>query len=93
MAVALSLVLVLAVLAVRLHGRRLHDKNKRYHPVAGTVVHQVINFSRIHHYMTKLACQYSTYRIFDLFQGAVYTADPANVEYVLKTNFNNYGRV
>ncbi|XP_050387859.1 cytochrome P450 704C1-like [Argentina anserina] len=91
-ALALSLVLVLAVGVARHHGRRLRDKNKRYHPVVGTVVHQVIYFPRIHHYMTELACKYKTYRIFDLFQGAIYTADPANVEYVLKTNFCNYGK-
>ncbi|PRQ58490.1 putative abieta-7,13-dien-18-ol hydroxylase [Rosa chinensis] len=91
-AVALSLALVLAVVVVRHHARRLRDKNKRYHPIAGTVVHQLINFPRLHHYMTELAGKYYTYRMLDLFKGAVYTADPANVEYVLKTNFANYGK-
>ncbi|KAM5555667.1 hypothetical protein ABKV19_023541 [Rosa sericea] len=91
-AVALSLALVLTVVVVRHRARRLHDKNKRYHPVAGTVVHQLINFPRLHHYMTELAGKYNTYRMLDLFKGAVYTADPANVEYVLKTNFTNYGK-
>ncbi|XP_061997034.1 cytochrome P450 704C1-like [Rosa rugosa] len=90
--VALSLALVLAIVVVRDHARRLRDKNKRYHPVAGTIVHQLINFPRVHHYMTELACKYKTYRMLDFFKGAVYTADPANVEYVLKTNFTNYGK-
>ncbi|PRQ59951.1 putative abieta-7,13-dien-18-ol hydroxylase [Rosa chinensis] len=87
-AVSLSLALLLAVVVAR----KLRAKNKRYHPVAGTFVHQVINFPRLHHYMTELACKYKTYRMLDLFKGAVYTADPANVEYVLKTNFTNYGK-
>ncbi|KAM5557187.1 cytochrome P450 704C1 [Rosa sericea] len=91
-AVALSFILVLAIYLVRLHGGRLRDKNKRYHPVAGTFVHQLINFPRLHHYLTELACKYKTYRMLDLFKGVVYTADPANVEYVLKTNFTNYGK-
>ncbi|KAL6131935.1 hypothetical protein ACLB2K_070308 [Fragaria x ananassa] len=91
-AVVLSLVMVLAVVVARHCSQRLRDKNKRYHPVAGTVVHQLIHFSRIHDYMTELACKYNTYRILDFFKGAVYTADPANVEYVLKTNFTNYGK-
>ncbi|XP_004309254.1 PREDICTED: cytochrome P450 704C1-like [Fragaria vesca subsp. vesca] len=90
--VVLSSVLVLAVVVARHRARRLRGKNKICHPVAGTVVHQLINFSRLHHYMTELACKYKTYRMLDLFKGAVYTADPANVEYVLKTNFTNYGK-
>ncbi|PRQ59949.1 putative abieta-7,13-dien-18-ol hydroxylase [Rosa chinensis] len=91
-AVALSLALVLAVVVVRHRAQKLCDKNKRYHPIAGTVVHPLINFPSLHHYMTELACKYKTYRMLDLFKGAVYTADPANVEYVLKTNFTNYGK-
>ncbi|XP_061999569.1 cytochrome P450 704C1-like [Rosa rugosa] len=68
------------------------EKNKRYPPVAGTVLHQVIHFPRLHHYHTELACKYKTYRILDLFKYAVYTIDPANVEYMLKTNVANYGK-
>ncbi|KAK9951126.1 hypothetical protein M0R45_006586 [Rubus argutus] len=91
-AVALCLALVLATFVVRHHARRFCGKEKRYHPVAGTIVHQLINFPRLHHYMTELSCKYKTYRMLDLSRSAVYTADPANVEYVLKTNFTNYGK-
>ncbi|XP_024157192.1 cytochrome P450 704C1 isoform X2 [Rosa chinensis] len=42
--------------------------------------------------MTELACRYKTYRLLDLSRSAVYTVDPANVEYMLKTNFANYGK-
>ena len=69
------------------------QKNKKYPPIAGTVLHQLINFHRVHHYMTELACKYKTYRMLGLFKTVVYTADPANVEYVFKTNFANYGKV
>ncbi|KAL6131920.1 hypothetical protein ACLB2K_070293 [Fragaria x ananassa] len=68
------------------------EKNKRYTPIAGTVLHQLINFHRVHHYMTELACKYKTFRMLGFLRTVVYTADPANVEYVYKTNFANYGK-
>ncbi|KAL6127035.1 hypothetical protein ACLB2K_075080 [Fragaria x ananassa] len=42
--------------------------------------------------MTELAYKYKTYRMLSLFRTIVYTADPANVEYVFKTNFANYSK-
>ncbi|KAL6127816.1 hypothetical protein ACLB2K_071177 [Fragaria x ananassa] len=67
-------------------------KNKRYPPVVGTVLHQLSHRRTLHHYHTELASKYKTYRILDFFKYAVYTADPANVEHILKTNFGNYGK-
>ncbi|KAF8380393.1 hypothetical protein HHK36_027878 [Tetracentron sinense] len=67
-------------------------KKKKYHPIAGTVFHQLLNFKRLHHYMTDLAFTYKTYRLLSPSRSEVYTADPANVEYILKTNFPNYGK-
>ena len=66
---------------------------KRYHPIGGTIFNQLINFHRLHHYMTDLACKYKTYRLISPFRNEIYTSDPANVEYILKTNFDNYGKV
>ncbi|KMT00143.1 hypothetical protein BVRB_1g019640 [Beta vulgaris subsp. vulgaris] len=66
--------------------------NKKYHPIAGTMFHQLINFKRLHHYMTNLAAKYKTYRLLTPFRSEIYTSDPANVEYILKTNFDNYGK-
>ncbi|XP_075111921.1 cytochrome P450 704C1-like [Nicotiana tabacum] len=63
----------------------------KYHPVAGTVINQLLNFNRLHHYMAELASKYKTYRLLYLFRSEVYTSDPA-VEYILKTNFPNYGK-
>ncbi|PRQ59927.1 putative abieta-7,13-dien-18-ol hydroxylase [Rosa chinensis] len=67
-------------------------KNKRYPPVAGTIVHLFKYRFKLHDYFTELACNYKTYRISVLFKYIVFTADPANVEYLLKTNFANYGK-
>ncbi|KAK9928307.1 hypothetical protein M0R45_025450 [Rubus argutus] len=70
----------------------LQEKNKRYPPVAGTILHQLFSAPKVLHYATELACKYKTYRIIGLFRFAVYTTDPANVEYMLKTNVANYGK-
>ncbi|GLT51897.1 hypothetical protein SLA2020_252710 [Shorea laevis] len=71
------------------------DKNRRkykYHPVGGTVFNQLLNFSRLHDYMTDLARKYRTYRLLGPFRNEIYTSEPANIEYILKTNFENYGK-
>ncbi|KVH91172.1 cytochrome P450 [Cynara cardunculus var. scolymus] len=65
---------------------------KKHHPIAGTMLNQLINFHRLHDYMTDLARKYRTYRLITPFRNEVYTSDPANVEYILKTNFENYGK-
>ncbi|XP_049351502.1 cytochrome P450 704C1-like [Solanum verrucosum] len=76
---------------VHLLTRKLHDKG-RYHPIGGTIFNQLINFHRVHHYMTDLAGKYKTYRLSSPFKNRIFTSDPANVEYILKTNFENYGK-
>ncbi|XP_055828234.1 cytochrome P450 704C1-like [Solanum dulcamara] len=64
----------------------------KYHPVAGTLIDHMLNFNRLFDYMKEMASKYKTYRILNLFQSEIYTSDPANVEYILKTNFPNYGK-
>nr|GEW02188.1 cytochrome P450 [Tanacetum cinerariifolium] len=68
------------------------NNGKKYHPVGGTVIDLLINYNKLHHYMTHLAEKYKTYRIIGLYHADVYTSDPVNVEYILKTNFHNYGK-
>ncbi|KAK6918487.1 Cytochrome P450 [Dillenia turbinata] len=68
------------------------EKRKKYHPVAGTVFNQLLNFKRLHHYMTDLAGKHRTYRLISPSGSEIYTSDPANVEYILKTNFDNFGK-
>ncbi|OVA20921.1 Cytochrome P450 [Macleaya cordata] len=72
--------------------KKSENKKKKYHPIAGTIFNQLLNFKRLHHYMTDLAREHKTYRLLSPFRSEVYTSDPANVEYILKTNFQNYGK-
>ena len=43
--------------------------------------------------MTEFAHKHKTYRAYNVLIDYVVTTDPANVEYILKTNFANYGKV
>ncbi|KAM7266174.1 hypothetical protein ACFE04_004071 [Oxalis oulophora] len=65
---------------------------KMYHPVAGSLIDKVANFHRMHDHMTELARKYSTYRMLGFLRGEVYTADPVNIQHILKTNFSSYGK-
>ncbi|XP_061347254.1 cytochrome P450 704C1-like [Gastrolobium bilobum] len=83
----------LTLLMVQVLFRTLNKSHrKKYHPVAGTIFNQMLNFNRLHHYMTDLAGKYKTYRLLSPFRNEIYTAEPINVEYILKTNFENYGK-
>ncbi|XP_061347238.1 cytochrome P450 704C1-like [Gastrolobium bilobum] len=83
----------LTLLMVQVLFRTLNKSHrKKYHPVAGTTFNQMLNFNMLHHYMTDLAGKYKTYRLLSPFRNEIYTAEPINVEYILKTNFENYGK-
>ncbi|PIA49873.1 hypothetical protein AQUCO_01300546v1 [Aquilegia coerulea] len=71
---------------------KMTTHKKRYHPIAGTFLNQLLNFSRLHHYMTDLATKHKSYRLLNPFRSELYTTEPANIEYILKTNFVNYGK-
>ncbi|KAL3615607.1 hypothetical protein CASFOL_041268 [Castilleja foliolosa] len=88
------IITVIFVVSVQLVARKLHEQQgkKKYHPIGGTVFHQLLNFNRMHDYMTELARKHKTYRLISPFRSEIYTSDPANVEYILKTNFDNYGK-
>nr|XP_027117619.1 cytochrome P450 704C1-like [Coffea arabica] len=86
---ALAVVLTACVLKSMRRGSR---EKKNYTPVGGTVFHMLLNFDRLHHYLTDLARKYRTFRMLNFSRCEVYTSDPANVEYILKTKFANYGR-
>ncbi|KAL0339376.1 UNVERIFIED_CONTAM: cytochrome [Sesamum angustifolium] len=88
------LCIIFSIISIQLLARKLHQKQgkKTYHPIGGTVFHQLVNFNRLHDYMTDLAGKHKTYRLISPFRSEVYTSDPANVEYMLKTNFENYGK-
>nr|XP_043634772.1 cytochrome P450 704C1-like [Erigeron canadensis] len=59
-------------------------------PVVGPILNQLIHFEKLYDYMTSIAKQHSTFRFIRPTHSEVYTADPQNVEYILRTNFVNY---
>ncbi|QCD95112.1 Cytochrome P450 [Vigna unguiculata] len=65
-------------------------KKGRYHVVAGTMLQLLLNFRNLHDYMTALARKHKSYRLLWFRRSEIYTVDPVNVEYILKTNFANY---
>ncbi|XP_077235601.1 cytochrome P450 704C1-like [Tasmannia lanceolata] len=91
---AIASTLLLSILALKIFAGIGPEKKrkKRYHPVAGTLYHQILNFHRLHDYYTDLARKYKTFRLVGIDHNEVYITDPANVEYILKTNFHNYGK-
>ncbi|KAG5538520.1 hypothetical protein RHGRI_019185 [Rhododendron griersonianum] len=82
---------ILALLSVKLLSTS-KLQGKKYHPVGGTIFHQLFHFNKLHHFMTDRASKYKTYRLLSPFRNEIYTTDPANVEHMLKTNFDNYGK-
>lgn len=84
-------VIGLAAVFLVIYIRELISNDNR-HPVAGPIFNLLIHFNRLFDYQTSLAQKYSTYRLITPFKSDVYTADPVNVEYILKTKFSNYGK-
>ena len=82
----LGLALYLARLAL------LGKRRRSYPPVAGVMLQQLLNWGRLSEYMTELSRRYGTFRMLTPTCNHVYTVDPANVEYILRTNFANYGK-
>lgn len=66
---------------------------RNYPPVAGTIFHQFMNLNRLQDFQTDISHKYKTFRMLTPSCNYVYTIDPVNVEYILKTNFANYGKV
>ncbi|TXG62726.1 hypothetical protein EZV62_009720 [Acer yangbiense] len=89
---AFSVILAFSILWILARKSQKNYEKKKYHPIGGTVFNQLLNFNRLHHYMTDLAGKHRTYRLISLFRSEIYTSDPANVEYMLQTNFENYGK-
>ncbi|KAI0520462.1 hypothetical protein KFK09_007938 [Dendrobium nobile] len=67
-------------------------RKKNYPPVAGTIFHQLLNLHRLLDFQTDLSRRHKTFRILTPFCNYVYTVDPDNIEYILKTNFANFGK-
>ncbi|XP_020208764.1 cytochrome P450 704C1 [Cajanus cajan] len=89
---AAVIAVIFVAIIIKIHGYRFFDKKRKYHPVAGTVIHQLFNFHRLLEYMVDLTIQRKTYRLLSFIRSEVYTANPANIQHILATNFPNYGK-
>lgn len=90
---AIAGLLLLAVVVVSSSRSRRRRKQPRYPPVAGTILQQFLNFRRLHDFHTEMSRRYVNYRLLSPIAHQLYTTDPAVVEYILKTNFDNFGKV
>ena len=62
-------------------------------PYLGGVIFHAINFHRIHDSITDYCRTFKTFRAPYPSVDYLYTVDPDNVQYILKTNFHNYIKV
>ncbi|XP_068650074.1 cytochrome P450 704C1-like [Aristolochia californica] len=79
---------IFAILITSLMGKSISDPS--YHPVVGTIFHQLVYFHRLFDYLADLSRKHPTFRLIAPFQSEIYTVDPRNVEHILKTSFDNY---
>ncbi|KAL6004730.1 hypothetical protein ACLOJK_005285 [Asimina triloba] len=61
-------------------------------PVMGTIYHQLFYFHDLYDKHTQMLRRNPTYRLLNVANSEVYTADPRNVEHFLKTAFHTYSK-
>ncbi|CAL9237048.1 unnamed protein product [Arabidopsis halleri] len=66
--------------------------DKRYAPVHATVFDLLFHRDELYDYETEIARTKPTYRFLSPGQSEILTADPRNVEHILKTRFDNYSK-
>lgn len=71
-------------------GKSIGDPD--YAPVKGTVFNQLLYFNTLHDYHAQVAKTNPTFRLLAPDQSELYTADPRNIEHILKTNFDKYSK-
>ncbi|ESQ39187.1 hypothetical protein EUTSA_v10001408mg [Eutrema salsugineum] len=78
-------------LAVRIFtGKSINDKE--YSPVHGTIFDLFFHKDDLYDYETEIARKKPTFRFLSPGQSEILTADPRNVEHMLKTRFDNYSK-
>ncbi|KAI3909038.1 hypothetical protein MKX01_025006 [Papaver californicum] len=65
-------------------------KGPKSWPFIGVLIELLINYNRMHDWLTDYFVESKTLKLQLPFVTSIYMADPANVEHILKTNFNNY---
>ncbi|XP_073103168.1 cytochrome P450 704C1-like isoform X2 [Elaeis guineensis] len=61
-------------------------------PIAGTIFHQLIYFNTLFDFLTSIARRHQTFRLIGPSHSEIFTADPANIEHILKSNFSKYSK-
>ncbi|XP_076934378.1 cytochrome P450 704C1-like [Bidens hawaiensis] len=90
--VASPFIILLALLFVPYLTELILSDHHHRPPVVGPITNQLIHFQKLYDYMTSLAKRHKTFRFITPSHSEVYTVDPVNVEYILKTNFANYNK-
>ncbi|KAL0447035.1 UNVERIFIED_CONTAM: cytochrome [Sesamum latifolium] len=86
--ITLSVMLFSWIFIHRLKQR--NSKGPKTWPFLGAAMEQLVNYDRMHDWMVEYLSQSRTVVVPMPFTTYTYIADPANVEHVLRTNFNNY---
>ncbi|RZC81528.1 hypothetical protein C5167_044092 [Papaver somniferum] len=92
--IEISIFLISIVLAyVFMHRwNQRNVKGPKSWPIIGVLIELLMNFNRMHDWATDYFVESKTFKVPLPFISVTFIADPANVEHVLKTNFNNYPR-
>lgn len=67
-----------------------HHKGPKSWPVIGCIVEQARNFDVLHDWLYTYSKNISSFSVPMISINNTFTTDPANVEYILKSNFRNY---
>ncbi|KAJ7195390.1 hypothetical protein O6H91_Y511700 [Diphasiastrum complanatum] len=67
-----------------------HSKGPKTWPVIGCIIEQAKNFNDLHDWLLHYFRQTPTFSVPMMTVNNTFTSSPANVEYILKTNFSNY---
>ncbi|KAJ0098819.1 hypothetical protein Patl1_19996 [Pistacia atlantica] len=89
---AAALALISAIFIHRFHVTKSSQKTKKYHPIGSSHLSAGLNYYRLFDFMTDLSRKYKTFRLPSFSSSEIFTTDPTVVEYILKTNFPNYGK-
>ncbi|XP_044505339.1 cytochrome P450 704C1-like [Mangifera indica] len=90
--IAAALALISAIFILRSHVTKSSQKTKKYHPIGSTHLAKILHYNTLFDFITELCRKYKTYRLPSFSSSEIFTADPAVVEHILKTNFPNYGK-
>nr|XP_029119641.1 cytochrome P450 704B1 [Elaeis guineensis] len=83
------IMVVISWILIHRWSQRNHKGPKTW-PIIGAAIEQLRNYDRMHDWLAEYLSVSKTITVSMPFTSFTYIADPANVEHVLKTNFNNY---